>query len=199
MTFIRPFVTAIALVLSMGVANAADPSTAAYCSRIAGGSYVLEKTCQQQEEQARAALASRNVEPRIRSYCERIARDSQVLLQTCIDQEEKAKQSVLPATATAAASATIGDASKGDPGVQLCRDAPLNTPAGDPKRTAMVFWAVGFVNGTMHGRGDQRWVYVKDENIDGIMKGLTSYCGSNPNETLAAAVIATTKRILGTP
>jgi hypothetical protein len=76
------------------VGQVPDYDTAAYCRRIVGDSYSLEKTCRESEEQTKRQLASANAEPRIWQHCSRIVGDSYSLLQTCLNSEGSAKKSL---------------------------------------------------------------------------------------------------------
>lgn len=87
-----------------GSVEAADASngvvplfdTASYCRQIgdtAGGSYQIERTCRDMEDEARAAIAGRSFPARVARYCTEIgetAGGSYQIMNTCIDMELEA-------------------------------------------------------------------------------------------------------------
>ena len=81
---------------------AATPSynIAAYCSRVAdavGGSYVIEKSCRDEERNAMSEIMRRQIPARIRGYCDRVAKavgGSYVIFSGCVDQELEAASSL---------------------------------------------------------------------------------------------------------
>ncbi len=83
-----------------GFVNAYAFDTNSYCSKVAdavGGSYVIEKTCREQEYKAKSSINSINVPLRIKSYCKQVADavgGSYVIMETCIQQEMQAKNSL---------------------------------------------------------------------------------------------------------
>lgn len=91
------------ILLPVGAVQAAEApafDTKRYCKDVSaavGGSYVIEKGCQDQESEALANVEARSVEGRIMNYCTEVAQaigGSYVTLQGCIDQEEEAKQAL---------------------------------------------------------------------------------------------------------
>lgn len=72
--------------------------TVAYCARVAdagGGSYQIEETCRQLEEDAQKTLIWAEVPLKIMAYCSGVAKaggGSYAILATCADQEIAAKQ-----------------------------------------------------------------------------------------------------------
>ena len=83
-----------------GFGNAYAFDTNSYCRQVAdsiGGSYVIEKTCREQEHKAKSNISSISVPSRIEKYCREVAQSiggSYVIMETCIQQELQAKSSL---------------------------------------------------------------------------------------------------------
>jgi len=83
-----------------GFVNVYAFDTNSYCSQVAdsiGGSYVIEKTCREQEHKAQSNISSMYVPSRIKNYCKEVAQSiggSYVIMETCINQEIQAKNSL---------------------------------------------------------------------------------------------------------
>lgn len=94
----RKIIFLICLILISVSANAFDINS--YCSQVAdsiGGSYVIEKTCREQEREAQSNISSMYVPSRIKNYCREVAQaigGSYVIMETCIKQEIQAKNSL---------------------------------------------------------------------------------------------------------
>ena len=79
-------------------ANAYDIES--YCKSVSdaiGGSYQIEKTCRNQEYQAKKKIDSMSVPQRIENYCNEVGQaigGSYQIKLTCIKQELKAKNSL---------------------------------------------------------------------------------------------------------
>ncbi len=79
-------------------ANAFD--TEEYCRQVSeavGGSYQIEKTCREQEYEAKRKIESMDVPERIEKYCREVAQavgGSYQIMETCIQQELEAKKSL---------------------------------------------------------------------------------------------------------
>lgn len=92
-------IVSLALII-FGSVNVLAFDTNSYCSQVAdsiGGSYVIEKTCREQEREAQAKINAMYVPSRIESYCREVAQaigGSYVIMETCIQQELKAKESL---------------------------------------------------------------------------------------------------------
>jgi hypothetical protein len=85
---------------SSSSAGAPAYDTASYCRQIgdtAGGSYVIERTCRQQEMEALSAIRRMSIPARIQNYCAQIgetAGGSYVIYKTCAEQELEAASSL---------------------------------------------------------------------------------------------------------
>ena len=83
-----------------GFVNAYAFDINSYCHQVAdsiGGSYVIEKTCREQEHTAKSNISSMSVPSRIEKYCKEVAQSiggSYVIMETCIQQELEAKNSL---------------------------------------------------------------------------------------------------------
>ena len=88
------------LLVASAVATAQTYDVRKYCesvSQAVGGSYVIEKACQDQENQAKAAIAARSIEGRVRQHCDEVGTvigGSYQIFKSCVDQEEAAKRSL---------------------------------------------------------------------------------------------------------
>lgn len=71
--------------------------TKAYCRRladVAGGSYQIEEACREQEREAQASLARKEIPSRVENYCRKLgetAGGSYNIMNACVDQELAAK------------------------------------------------------------------------------------------------------------
>lgn len=81
------------IILNMSTSAHAD-SIQNHCKGIVGGSYSLMETCVRGEEEARARLQSRSIDPQIKSHCKKIVGRSYKLMETCIRREEEARSNL---------------------------------------------------------------------------------------------------------
>jgi hypothetical protein len=69
-----------------------------YCTSVAemaGGSYSIESSCREMEEDSKKKLVRRTVSARIMKYCKDVASyggNSYMILESCIDMEEDARK-----------------------------------------------------------------------------------------------------------
>jgi hypothetical protein len=92
------FVLAVAAYTGIVIANEYD--TKAYCkdmSEVIGGSYLIEKSCRDQEMVAKAQLARLAIPSEIEKYCDDMGEfigGSYVIKQSCVKEEMTAKDAL---------------------------------------------------------------------------------------------------------
>jgi len=93
-------ILALALFAALSAPALADMpqfDTSKYCqgvSQVVGGSYAIEASCVDMENEARAKIEGGEVEPKIMAYCANVASvsgGSYSILQSCIEMENEAK------------------------------------------------------------------------------------------------------------
>lgn len=77
-----------------GAGRSPSYDTNGYCAEVAGvagGSYVIERTCRQQEAEARGDIRRMSIPGRVYNYCDEVASvgagGSYVIFRTCVEQE----------------------------------------------------------------------------------------------------------------
>lgn len=90
----KKFIGGASLILC---SNAFAFDISGYCRQVSdavGGSYQVEETCRQQEEEAQTILSRKQIPSRIAKYCREVGQavgGSYQIMNTCVDQELGAK------------------------------------------------------------------------------------------------------------
>lgn len=95
------FALAALLAALVTPASAQTFDVAGYCKGVAeeaGGSYIVERSCREYEQEAKGWLDTESIEDRIRNYCGKVSETvggSYTIMKACVEQEREARDMML--------------------------------------------------------------------------------------------------------
>ena len=106
---------------------------------------------------------------------------------------------LLAAAAAAIIIPSMVEAANLNPLTDKCSAIPFDpTKAQNPISAAVdlvmfSYWAIGFINGNIYGLGKPGGVHYSDANAQNIIRGIETFCTSNPDKPAVAGVVHVVK------